>query len=732
MKTLKKWIALLMSTTIAALVITNSLVVLAGDATPAPESSPPASTSAVVEDESPSALPPEVTSEEAIAPETTSTPEVTSAPGTAPSSEGNKEPETEPEPEVNSSSVPTSDTQPMAGLLPLPSAAAPPPATPAEPAEPAKPEEPAVASFAVTFLGHDGTPFGEMQTVPQGGFATQPADAPTHPEGAAFLGWALEGEASLFNFSATPIVGPTVLWPVFETPTEPDAAPEATQRWTISFVSQGGLVETKEVPNGTTSNPSAVPALPEGAVSFLGWFENEVGTDDAPFDFSTLITKHYILYARFASEYLVQFTNADGLVVDTLTLAPDTFFDATTQTITPPAGTRFMYWYETDPSIPFSFPAKTTRNLVLKPYFSNVHYVHFYSEGTQVKTNPRLVPGGQGFEKPEDPTRDGYQFLHWSTTPNGSPYNFALPVTADFTLYAVWQAKTVGYKIAYWLEKPNIKGDPGTNPENYEFAWSYNVSENKGVLAGKTVQPNAATANGYLNGTGQEALAYSSFRHSEATTINGNGTTVVNVYYARTQYTLTFDLNSIHDNSTYMTAAGKKYTAGGQKYVLQAKYEQYIGDAWPTDLNHWIEQFIGWKPQNGSIGGSTWTSKRLIFVEDMIPKNTTQYTLKAQWSLLNYTFNLTYYMESVNGKVDGAVQYKSGGKWYLEDPRYTETVYGDSGNFTPKSIEGMQNVEIKQTGLFVKTVKLYYDRRTYNLTFDALKGRFDNGQQHKK
>jgi uncharacterized repeat protein (TIGR02543 family) len=44
----------------------------------------------------------------------------------------------------------------------------------------------------------------------------------------------------------------------------------------------------------------------------------------------------------------------------------------------------------------------------------------------------------------ENPTKDGFAFLHWSTEPEGEPYDFETPVTSDLVLYAVWEEETDG------------------------------------------------------------------------------------------------------------------------------------------------------------------------------------------------------------------------------------------------------------------------------------------------
>lgn len=64
--------------------------------------------------------------------------------------------------------------------------------------------------------------------------------------------------------------------------------------------------------------------------------------------------------------------------------------------------------------------------------------VVFDSRGGTAVSGVSVVAGGV-VEKPSAPTRDAFDFVGWYTTPEGgSAYDFASPVNAPLTLYAVW------------------------------------------------------------------------------------------------------------------------------------------------------------------------------------------------------------------------------------------------------------------------------------------------------
>ncbi len=172
-----------------------------------------------------------------------------------------------------------------------------------------------------------------------------------------------------------------------------------------------------------------------------------------------------ILVAVFKDTWLVQFLNAEGIVIDSAEVAVGGTVSPTSVEVTPPPGQIFDSWYLG--GSPYNFSAPVTGNIQLTPHFENTYYVYFISKGSAV--SPQVVVTGGTATQPATPTRAGYTFLRWSLTDGGAAYNFNTPVTTDITLYAVWQAQQVNYTVVYWLEKPNVSGDPGTDVANYMY-----------------------------------------------------------------------------------------------------------------------------------------------------------------------------------------------------------------------------------------------------------------------
>ncbi|NBH04370.1 hypothetical protein GTY80_14070 [Amycolatopsis sp. SID8362] len=66
--------------------------------------------------------------------------------------------------------------------------------------------------------------------------------------------------------------------------------------------------------------------------------------------------------------------------------------------------------------------------------------VTFDATGGSPTPSTQTVVSGCTAIKPAAPTRTGYTFDGWSSTKDGSPYDFSTQVTKDLTLYARWTA----------------------------------------------------------------------------------------------------------------------------------------------------------------------------------------------------------------------------------------------------------------------------------------------------
>lgn len=500
----------------------------------------------------------------------------------------------------------------------------------------------------VTFADDAETPSGEVsvQSEPsstvnvspeEGGLqAAGPAQEPAVPEDPA----AEEAEGQAAEESAEEPAGELIEEPAGETAEEPAAEPapkpvvgeavvlgdieplDGAGPWTVTFSVEGDTdaIEAQTVDDGDAAYEPGAPAVPPGKTGFLGWsaFDpavHEAYADDEFYVFQTPVKGDLTLYAVFSDVYLIQYKDAPGgTVVQTRALRPGAVIPgpdkAVADGIAAPTGKRLLYWYVEGGSdqAPFGFGSVTaTSDLVLVPYFSDAWVVLFQTAGSYVE--PQLVVDGQKAERPaNDPVRAGYTFVRWAATPDGAEdFDFAnTEIHATTTVYAVWQAEDIAYTIVYWYEKPRLPLDfDADDTANY----AYHSSVPAVALPAALKKP----AGSVLSFTPADLAIMEAakpfpdfselYRVSQAS-VNGDGTTVVNLYFTRKVYTFVFDMhatktqvNSLDENnntspsgadplnSSYITIGGVDYQSGGAsgpKYQFETKYEMRLDDVWPS------------------------------------------------------------------------------------------------------------------------------------------------------
>lgn len=147
------------------------------------------------------------------------------------------------------------------------------------------------------------------------------------------------------------------------------------------------------------------------------------------------------------------------------------------------------------------------------------------------------------------PTRHGYRFAGWDKLGedgkgDGEADTLPTTVPAENASYiALWESADTTYTVVYWLK----------NAEGTEY--DYMGSQKRSAVAGEVVSGDASwlTADSYICGltedgghTHNEGCKPELFRHSqyekadENVTIEGDGSTTVNIYYTRKSYTLRF------------------------------------------------------------------------------------------------------------------------------------------------------------------------------------------------
>ena len=180
---------------------------------------------------------------------------------------------------------------------------------------------------------------------------------------------------------------------------------------------------------------------------------------------------------------------------------------------------------------------------------------------------------------------------------------------------------------------------------------------------------------------------------------------------------------STHVHSEVCCTRPISYTEGtgnNQKYYIKAKYNQTIGDIWPTSTYFTSRNFEYW-----SIDGisNNATSKRVNMTSDLCNNaNNGNKTKEADPSFTSSstTQTLFYMFESYdqNSPANGDNRKELNSVFYDSDPLYEQVVYSNSTNWNQKQITGMTAVSngVKYESNN-KKVFFYYSRSRTVLEF---------------
>ena len=297
------------------------------------------------------------------------------------------------------------------------------------------------------------------------------------------------------------------------------------------------------------------------------------------------------------------------------------------------------------------------------------------------------------------PTKPGYTF-DGSWTP-------ALPDTMPVnggTYTAKWTAGNAKYVVQYWQENANDDG------------YSYVEKADKTGTVGKTVNGS--------NDKSYQGFTYNNEKTDKNITIKGDNSTVVNVYYDRNVYTVTFPKGELtcgkveHEHSheecctktgwhrrcnTDKCPYGYEHTHDSSCYsdlVIKAKYGAFIGDKWPGGAwfvdtsENTFQSYLSVMP----LGGKTFYGRQTG----------------------EYTDTATYYVESLPGESGTTVSgrtYKQHHTDTAAHGRYVNLTVTDEERY---DLEGFTcNTDIStQNGEKYDGAEFYYTRNSYELVYN--------------
>lgn len=357
--------------------------------------------------------------------------------------------------------------------------------------------------------------------------------------------------------------------------------------------------------------------------------------------------------AIFETVYTVYFKH-EGRTVATKELTDTQPFVSTGDVLVPVgADEKLTGWYigETpyETVSKANFPAGSD-TLTLTARVEKGHWIHFNSDGGSYVA-PQFVTGNTS--QPDDPARPGFSFEGWYEE-SGNRFTFGSQLTSNITLTARWESNTsTKYTVIHWQEKADESG------------WSLHETETK---TGGTGAQTAATSKSYPGFTAQTITQQ---------TINGDGSTIVNVYYKRNVY----DVKFYENKGWWIFDDWKENT----DYRITAKHGANISKKWPGGI--WTT----------SPGGSTFQANI-----DTMPLNGAKFYKTSQGDAKAY-----YYLQSLAGAYvwDHTDTGGSSRSKVTNEDRYPIT------GFTCNTAKSAKN------GDRYNGAKFYYDRDNYKIVF---------------
>ncbi len=474
---------------------------------------------------------------------------------------------------------------------------------------------------------------------------------------------------------------------------------------TFKFYNGETLLDTQVVNGNGQLTAPATPAI-EGGRKFLGWYAvDATGQLEAQeFDFSNAYTNYsgrseVKVMAKFEAVFYVYFMTVDGQVHSTAIANAANDFKVALPTDYEPNGKVVTGWVVGNDAV-FTADTVVTADTYVYPVTEDCYWVTFNTTGGSMVASRSIKKGeALNLSTVTVPYRTGYSFKGWSTTADGANVVTSIAPTADTTLYAVWEGDDVKYMVVYWGEN--------ADDTNYSALATATLTGK----VGSTVTLNATT--GALPNSVSDRQHFK-FSSSDSATIRADGSSVLNVYFSRNSYKLTFrEYTGGFFSGSYHTVA-----------TITAKYNASI-----------FAEF-GKHPFNTTYNGRAWectdSNKYNYALQtlDRMPGFDATFDLYDKSS--NKLKTIYYYVQNVGTTVNSNRWPTSTANFslykevqtYFNYATYDEEYHNIDGfNRYSASVAGFYR---NQKDFSNNTLYLYYMRKSYTLTFNNYGAVSDN------
>ena len=433
--------------------------------------------------------------------------------------------------------------------------------------------------------------------------------------------------------------------------------PDTTHRATYTFYVGEEVVDTQIVKDDEYLTE---PAAPDGEGKFLGWY---VEGEHTPLNFTEAVTvtatTEVKVFAHFDEvQYVLFMDEKKERVVDCKTLREGDTVQTSDVTYPVGADQSVIRWNDAD-GMPVDEVRYGDAIDVLYAVVEDGHWLTFETNGGSYIA-PQFFTGIP--TEPTSPTKPGYTFSGWYLDEKCMHPAVFSEITDTCTVHANWIAEgNVEYTVLHMLENADDDG--------------YSTDKNIETGTGTTGAQTNATANHYDGFTAQPITQQ---------TINGDGSTIVKVYYKRNVYEVKF----------YTDRDGRNEDTSKR---ITAKYGANISKQWPGG-SWFVKKAPDWdRTAQGNI--------------DTMPLGGQNFYGQQSGT----TAKAGYYLEVLPGETGTVV----GGKTYKLD--HTDSapygVYVSKEDRYP--ITGFmcnERLSAKNDDCY-DGAKFYYDRSSYNLIF---------------
>ena len=330
---------------------------------------------------------------------------------------------------------------------------------------------------------------------------------------------------------------------------------------------------------------------------------------------------------------------------------------------------------------------------VIEVYYDRYYYLMTFDLDGGYGVEPIYARYGASIGAITEPTKPGYAFAGWDKT---------IPTTmpaANTSYKANWTVGEAGFTVVFWYENANKETD---GSYGYSVAGTYQPAN---VKPG-TQKSSDDYRNQSFTGRDDDHFTYNTNK-VETVTVNGDGSTVLNVYFTRNSYTLTFK------------GVGAKVLSCGK---VEHKHSDSCCKYGGTDLGHWYHRDSCCK-----LGLSEHTHSDSCYkTSDLIITAKYQEDIHGNFPIMNGNDTIwwtvpdgckSFKPETMLGSIDTMpgenITFKSAGTqsgavlYY-----YVETLNGETGTYT----QGGKSFKLYKQITLEKECRLTYTEEFHDIT----------------